>query len=130
MDTLGCLPPTRIPHATAYIDQMVELIAELVALGVAYETSDGVYFTVAAVADYGLLAHQSLDSLRSGARVEVNEEKRSPLDFALWKKAKPGEPSWPSPFGRRAPRLAHRVRRHVARPARARGSTSTAAART
>ena len=51
------------------------------------------------MADYGLLAHQSLDSLRSGARVEVNEEKRSPLDFALWKKAKPGEPSWPSPFG-------------------------------
>ncbi len=99
MDTLGCLPPTRIPHATAFIDQMVDLIAELVALGVAYETSDGVYFTVADVADYGLLAHQSLDSLRSGARVEVNEEKRSPLDFALWKKAKPGEPSWPSPFG-------------------------------
>ena len=99
MDTLGCLRPTRIPHATSYIDQMVDLIADLVALGVAYETSDGVYFTVAEVADYGLLAHQSLDSLRSGARVEVNEEKRSPLDFALWKKAKPAEPSWESPFG-------------------------------
>ena len=62
MDTLGCLPPTRIPHATAFIDQMVDLISELVALGVAYETSDGVYFTVADVADYGLLAHQGLDS--------------------------------------------------------------------
>ncbi len=99
MDTLGCLRPSRVPHATAFIEQMVELIAELVALGVAYETSDGVYFTVAAVADYGLLAHQSLASLRSGARVEVNEEKRSPLDFALWKKAKPGEPSWESPWG-------------------------------
>jgi len=99
MDTLGCLSPTRIPHATAYIEQMVDLIAELVALGVAYETSDGVYFTVADVGDYGLLAHQSLASLRSGARVEVNEEKRSPLDFALWKKAKPAEPVWESPFG-------------------------------
>jgi cysteinyl-tRNA synthetase len=99
MDTLGCLRPTRIPHATAYIEQMVDLIAELDALGVAYETSDGVYFTVADVADYGLLAQQSLASLRSGARVEVNEEKRSPLDFALWKKAKPGEPEWESPFG-------------------------------
>ncbi len=99
MDTLGCLRPTRIPHATAYIEQMVELIAQLVALGIAYETSDGVYFTVGAVADYGLLVHQSLDSLRSGARVEVNEEKRSPVDFALWKKAKPDEPSWTSPWG-------------------------------
>ncbi len=99
MDTLGCLRPTRVPHATAYIEQMVELIAGLVALGVAYETSDGVYFTVSAVGDYGLLVHQSLDSLRSGARVEVNEEKRSPVDFALWKKAKPAEPSWRSPWG-------------------------------
>ena len=99
MSTLGCLLPTDIPHATAFIDQMVELISKLVALGSAYETSDGVYFSVSSVADYGLLAHQSLESMRSGARVEVNEEKRSPLDFALWKKAKPSEPFWPSPFG-------------------------------
>jgi len=99
MDTLGCLRPTKVPHATAFIDEMVELIAELVALGSAYETSDGVYFAVSAVGDYGLLAHQSLASLRSGARVEVNEEKRSPLDFALWKKAKPAEPWWASPWG-------------------------------
>ena len=99
MSTLGCLLPTETPHATAFIDQMVELISELVALGAGYETSDGVYFTVSAVSDYGLLAHQSLDSMRAGARVEVNEEKRSPLDFALWKKAKPLEPWWPSPWG-------------------------------
>jgi cysteinyl-tRNA synthetase len=99
MNTLGCLLPTQVPHATSYIDQMVELIAELVALGSAYETSDGIYFTVSVVKDYGLLAHRSLASLRSGARVEVNEEKRSPLDFALWKKAKPAEPWWASPWG-------------------------------
>jgi cysteinyl-tRNA synthetase len=99
MSTLGCLLPTQIPHATAFIKQMVELISALAGRGSAYETSDGVYFAVSAVADYGLLAHQSLDSLRSGARVEVNEEKRSPLDFALWKKAKPGEPWWASPWG-------------------------------
>jgi len=99
MSTLGCLPPTQVPHATAFIEEMVELIAALVALGSAYETSDGVYFTVSKVDDYGLLAHQSLASLRSGARVEVNEEKRSPLDFALWKKAKPQEPWWSSPWG-------------------------------
>jgi cysteinyl-tRNA synthetase len=99
MGRLGCLLPTQVPHATAYIDQMVELISELARREAAYETSDGVYFAVSAVPDYGLLAHQSPDSLRSGARVEVNEEKRSPLDFALWKKAKPAEPWWPSPWG-------------------------------
>jgi len=99
MSSLGCLLPSQVPHATAFIDQMVELIAELAERKSAYETSDGVYFAVSAVGDYGLLAHQSLDSLRSGARVEVNEEKRSPLDFALWKKAKPSEPWWASPWG-------------------------------
>jgi len=99
MGTLGCLLPTQIPHATAFIEQMVELISQLVARGSGYETSDGVYFAVSTVADYGLLAHQSLESMRSGARVEVNEEKRSPLDFALWKKAKPSEPWWASPWG-------------------------------
>ncbi len=99
MSHLGCLLPTQIPHATAFIEQMVELVSALAGRDSAYETSDGVYFAVSSVADYGLLAHQSLDSLRSGARVEVNEEKRSPLDFALWKKAKPGEPWWASPWG-------------------------------
>ena len=67
--------------------------------GSAYETSDGVYLDVSQVDGYGLLARQSLDSLRSGARVEENEEKRSPLDFAVWKKAKEGEPSWKAPWG-------------------------------
>jgi cysteinyl-tRNA synthetase len=66
---------------------------------VAYRTSDGVYFDVSRVPDYGLLAGQPLESLRAGARVEANDEKRSPLDFALWKNTKPGEPSWPAPFG-------------------------------
>ncbi|HVF14663.1 MAG TPA: DALR domain-containing protein, partial [Acidimicrobiales bacterium] len=79
--------------------QMVAWVGDLVDSGLAYETSDGVYLSVAAVPDYGLLAGQSLDSLRAGARVEVNEEKRSARDFALWKKVKPGEPSWPSPWG-------------------------------
>jgi len=97
--TLGCLLPTQVPHATAFIEEMVELVAGLVARDCAYETVDGVYFAVATVDDYGLLAHQSLASLRSGARVEVNENKRSPLDFALWKKAKPAEPWWASPWG-------------------------------
>jgi len=99
VDRLGVKRPTHDPHATAYVEEMVSWVAGLVDSGVAYETSDGVYLSVASVPDYGLLAGQSLDSLRSGARVEVNEEKRSPPDFALWKKVKPGEPSWPSPWG-------------------------------
>ena len=99
MDRLGVKRPTVDPHATAYVEQMVDLVAGLVDAGKAYETSDGVYLSVDAVPGYGLLARQSLDSLRSGARVEVVEEKRSPLDFALWKKAKPDEPTWPSPWG-------------------------------
>ncbi len=99
MKALGVKRPTVDPHATAYVDQMVELIAGLVAAGKAYTTSDGVYLSVDAVPGYGLLARQSLDSLRSGARVDVVEEKRSPLDFALWKAAKPGEPAWDAPWG-------------------------------
>jgi cysteinyl-tRNA synthetase len=99
MDELGVLRPDEIPHATAYVARMVEVIGELVSRGVGYETSDGVYLSVDQVPGYGLLARQPLDSLRSGARVEALEEKRSPLDFVLWKKAKPGEPTWESPWG-------------------------------
>ena len=99
MDGIGVERPTHDPHATAYVDRMVAFIAELVDAGRAYETGDGVYFVTASVPDYGLLARQSLDSLQAGARVEVDDDKRSPMDFALWKKSKPGEPSWPSPWG-------------------------------
>ncbi len=99
LDALGVRRPDRDPHATDYVGHMVDLVVELVDRGMAYETSDGVYFDVEKVADYGLLARQPLESLQAGARVEVGEEKRSALDFALWKKAKPGEPEWPSPWG-------------------------------
>jgi cysteinyl-tRNA synthetase len=99
MDGLAVLRPDDTPHATAYISDMVALVADLLARGVAYETSDGVYLDVSQVDGYGLLARQSLDSLRAGARVEEKEEKRSPLDFAVWKKAKAGEPSWKAPWG-------------------------------
>ena len=100
VDRLGVKRPTHDPHATAYVEQMVSWVDDLVGAGVAYETSDGVYLSVAAVPDYGLLkSGQSLDDMRAGARVEVHEEKGSARDFALWKKVKPGEPSWPSPWG-------------------------------
>jgi cysteinyl-tRNA synthetase len=103
MDALGDLRPQDAPHATEYIDRMVALVGELTARGMAYETPDGVYLEVAKVDGYGLLAQQPLESLQAGARVEANEDKRSPLDFALWKKAKEGEPSWDSPWGRGRP---------------------------
>jgi cysteinyl-tRNA synthetase len=99
MDALGVLRPDEAPHATAYVERMVDLVADLVARGSAYEIDDGVYLSVAEVPGYGLLAHQPLDSLRAGARVEADPGKRSPLDFVLWKKAKPGEPTWESPWG-------------------------------
>jgi cysteinyl-tRNA synthetase len=103
MDALGDLRPQDIPHATGYIERMVALVGDLVAGGTAYETPDGVYLEVSKVDGYGLLAQQSLESLQAGARVEANEDKRSPLDFALWKKAKEGEPSWDSPWGQGRP---------------------------
>jgi cysteinyl-tRNA synthetase len=99
MGALGEAFPTDVPHATQYVAQMVELIGQLLEKDVAYLTSDGVYFDVSKVSDYGLLAGQPLESLRAGARIEASEEKRSPLDFALWKNAKPAEPFWEAPFG-------------------------------
>ena len=99
MTALGVTLPDDIPHATQYVERMIELIGWFLRHDVAYATSDGLYFDVSTVEDYGLLAGQPLESLRAGARIEASDEKRSPLDFALWKNAKPGEPSWPSPFG-------------------------------
>jgi cysteinyl-tRNA synthetase len=102
MDGLGVARPDDIPHATAYVDEMVEMIGQLVEIGRAYTTDDGVYLSVESVEDYGLLAHQSLDELVAGGgerEVYGAESKRHPGDFALWKLAKPGEPAWPSPWG-------------------------------
>ena len=102
MATLGVERPTDVPHATDYVDQMVSMIGELVDTGRAYTTTDGVYLSVETVPDYGLLANQSLDDLLAGGgdrEVFGADQKRHPADFALWKLSKPGEPSWPSPWG-------------------------------
>jgi cysteinyl-tRNA synthetase len=101
MAALNVRRPDAEPHATAYVDDMVRLVADLVSTGHAYLGGDGVYFSTASVPGYGLLARQDLSALRAGARVEAEREagKRSPLDFALWKLAAPGEPAWPSPWG-------------------------------
>jgi cysteinyl-tRNA synthetase len=101
MDRLGVARPTDTPHATAYVDHMVALISRLVDSGHAYVGGDGVYFDSESIEGYGLLARQPIDQLRAGARVDPSEEagKRSPIDFALWKFAKEGEPSWDAPWG-------------------------------
>jgi cysteinyl-tRNA synthetase len=103
---MGVARPDDTPHATEYVDEMVAMIGELVDRGRAYTTDDGVYLAVETVEDYGLLAHQSLeDMLVGGGDREVvgAEQKHHPADFVLWKVAKPGEPSWPSPWGEGRP---------------------------
>ena len=101
MEALGVLAPHQRPRATDWVGEMVDFIEGLTAEGKAYATGSGVYLRVGQVPGYGDLVHRSLDDLRSGAgaRVEVDETKEDPLDFALWKAAKPGEPTWPSPWG-------------------------------
>jgi len=96
---LGIEPPDVEPYATREMPGIVEIIAELVARGDAYETGNGVYFSVQSFPRYSELSNRDIEELRSGARVAKREEKRDPMDFALWKKAKPGEPTWPSPWG-------------------------------
>jgi len=101
---LGLAQPTQEPRATAHIDEMINLISQLVVNGSAYEAEGGdVYFAVRKFERYGQLSNRSLDELQAGARVEPGEEKRDPLDFALWKSAKPDEPSWQSPWGQGRP---------------------------
>jgi cysteinyl-tRNA synthetase len=99
MARLGVEPPTAAPRATAHVPEMVALIERLVRNGFAYVADGDVYFEVARFPAYGRLSGKNLEELLAGARVDVNERKRDPRDFALWKAAKPGEPSWPSPWG-------------------------------
>ncbi|MGL5428049.1 MAG: cysteine--tRNA ligase, partial [Cetobacterium sp.] len=92
------------PKATEYIDDMIKLVEILIEKGYAYEVNGDVYFFVEKYKEhYGKLSKQNVEDLQSGARIDVNEIKKSPLDFALWKAAKPGEPSWKSPWGEGRP---------------------------
>ena len=101
MAALGVLEPCERPRATEWVGEMIALVAELMAAGGAYAIDAGVYLRVRKARGYGDLVRRSLEELRAsaGGRVEVDEAKEDPLDFALWKAAKPGEPSWPSPWG-------------------------------
>lgn len=100
---LGIKKATIFPKATEHIDDIVKMIQTLVERGYAYNINGNVFYDVAKFDGYGKLSGKKIDELESGSRVEVNAEKRNPLDFALWKKAKEGEPSWDSPWGKGRP---------------------------
>ena len=103
-DALGVQRPDHEPRATDYIPQMLKLIGQLEAHGLAYQAADGdVNFPVRQFAGYGKLSGKSLDDLRAGKRVDVDQAKHDPLDFVLWKHAKEGEPHWDSPWGKGRP---------------------------
>ncbi len=101
---LGVLPPDHEPRATAYVAQMLDMIRQLEEKGLAYRAPNGdVYYSVRGFPEYGRLSGKSLDELRAGERVEIDTFKHDPLDFVLWKAAKPGEPAWDSPWGKGRP---------------------------
>ena len=101
---LGVLPPDDEPRASGHIGAIIGMVETLIAKGYAYAAPNGdVYYAVQRFERYGRLSHRVIEELRAGERVEVNEAKADPLDFALWKAAKPGEPAWPSPWGEGRP---------------------------
>ena len=99
MDRLGVARPDIEPKATEHVTEMIELISKLIETGKAYEAGGDVYFIVDSFPEYGKLSKRNLEEMKAGARVSVSEQKRSPMDFALWKSSKPGEPKWESPWG-------------------------------
>ncbi|MFI6790044.1 cysteine--tRNA ligase [Nonomuraea sp. NPDC050383] len=99
-DTLGCLPPTVEPRATGHVPEMITLMERLIERGHAYASGGDVYFDVVSYADeYGKLSNQKLENMRPAADTDDETSKHDPRDFALWKGAKPGEPTWPTPWG-------------------------------
>ncbi|MCF6095180.1 cysteine--tRNA ligase [Microaerobacter geothermalis] len=100
---LGITPADVHPRVTEHMDEIIQFILKLIEKGVAYMADGDVYFDTTKFSEYGKLSHQNVEELQAGSRIEVNESKRSPLDFALWKKAKPGEICWESPWGKGRP---------------------------
>jgi cysteinyl-tRNA synthetase len=99
MDSLGLALPTHQPKATEHIDQIIAIVQRLIERGLAYEANGDVYFAVEQFPSYLKLSKRNMEEMRSGARIAPGEHKRNPMDFALWKAAKPGEPAWQSPWG-------------------------------
>src|SRR4030042_1499107 len=103
MDALNILRPHFAPLATETIPEIIATTQGLIAKGFGYAVGGNVYFRVRKMQDYGKLSKRSFDQMKAGARVEVGEEKEDPMDFVLWKEAKPGEPAWDSPWGKGRP---------------------------
>ncbi len=103
LDELNILHPTKTPHATEEIDHIIAMVQALIEKGYAYEADGDVYFKVKEDDDYGKLSGRRLEDMKSGYRIDIDERKQSPMDFALWKAAKPGEPSWESPWSEGRP---------------------------
>ncbi len=103
MAALKTVKPDIEPKATEHVGQIIALIEELIAKGLAYQSGGDVYYRVESFAGYGKLSGRQLSDMQAGARVSVNEEKENPMDFALWKGSKPGEPTWESPWGQGRP---------------------------
>ncbi len=103
MDALNIQRADEYPRATGVIPTIIEIVQGLIAKGFAYAVEGDVYFRVRKDPDYGKLSHRALDDMEAGARIQVDERKDDPMDFALWKAAKPGEPSWDSPWGKGRP---------------------------
>ena len=96
--SLNIKPATLNPRATEEMDQIIAMIQRLIDQGAAYETAGDVYYRVSKDEDYGKLSGRRLETMNAGARIEVDDRKEHPMDFALWKSAKPGEPAWDSPW--------------------------------
>lgn len=103
MAALNVLPANHEPKVSETIQEIIDMVQTIVNNGMGYEVDGDVYFAVEAMEDYGKLSGRNLEDLRCGARVGVDDRKRNPADFALWKSAKPGEPKWPSPWGEGRP---------------------------
>jgi cysteinyl-tRNA synthetase len=103
IEALGLKKADFYPRATEHIKEIISLVEGLINKGYAYEVEGGVYFSVKKFRDYGKLSGRSLEEMRAGVRIEIDKRKQNPLDFALWKRAKEGEPSWESPWGRGRP---------------------------
>ncbi len=99
MDGLGIDRPDLEPKATEHVQEMIDLIQELIDKNMAYPSAGDVYYVVEAFPEYGKLSHRNLEDMQAGARISVNDQKKHPMDFTLWKAAKPGEPAWDSPWG-------------------------------
>jgi len=103
MAALGVHPPTHEPKVTEHIPDIIELIKKIIERGYAYQSGNDVFFSIKKFQDYGRLSKRSPEDMLEGVRIDINEQKDDPLDFALWKGSKPGEPSWDSPWGKGRP---------------------------